>query len=134
MAPKPKQSARSDSVTSDSNIDDTDVIRFKLIIQELLTDEVVLKKNQAVLYPKALMDGMDYLKSKIDDLSESLSAKDVQIADLENKVENLENKLDGYEQFSRRSNLRIEEIVSDDQLNDTVVDIVNKQMCVSPPL
>ena len=80
------------------------------------------------------MDGMDYLKSKIDDLSESLSAKDVQIADVENKVENLENKLDGYEQYSHRSNLRflgIEEIVSDDQLEDTVIDIVNKQMCVS---
>ena len=92
---------------------------------------------KAVLYKKALIDGMDYLKSKIDDLSESLSAKDVQIADLENKVENLENKLDGYEQYSRRSNLRflgIEEIVSDDQLEDTVIDIVNKQMCVSPPL
>ena len=27
-----------------------------------------------------------------------------------------------------------EEIVSDDQLEDTVIDIVNKQMCVSPPL
>ena len=79
------------------------------------------------------MDGMDYLKSKIDHLSESLSAKDVQIADLENKVENLENKLDVYEQYSRRSNLRflgIEEI-SDDQLEGTVIDIVNKQMCVS---
>ena len=75
----------------------TDVNRFKLIIQELLTDEVVLKKMKAVLYLKALMDGTDYLKSKIDDLSESLSAKDVQNADLENKVENLENKLDGYE-------------------------------------
>ena len=63
------------------------------------------------------MDGMDYLNSKIDDLSESLLAKDVQIADLENKVENLSNKLDVYEQYSRRSNLRflgIAEIASDD--------------------
>ena len=63
------------------------------------------------------MDGMDYLNSKIDDLSESLLAKDVQIADLENKVENLSNKLDVYEQCSRRSNLRflgIAEIASDD--------------------
>ena len=72
------------------------------------------------------MDGMDYLKSKIDHLSESLSAKDVQIADLENKVENLENKLDGYEQYSHQSNLRF--------LGIEVIDIVNKQMCVSPPL
>ena len=57
---------------ADSNIDDADVNRFKLIIQELLTDKVVLKKIKAVLYPKALMDGMDYFKSKIDELSESL--------------------------------------------------------------
>ena len=52
---------------------------------------------------------------------------------LENKVENLENKLDGYEQYSSRSNLRflgIEEIVSDDQLEGTVIDIINKQMCL----
>ena len=122
MAQKPKQSARSDSVMSDSNIDDADITRFKLIIQELLTDEVVLKKIKAVLYPKTLMDGVDYLKSKIDDLSESLLAKDVRIADLENKVGNMENKLDGYEQYSRWSNLRflgIEEIVSDDQLEGT---------------
>ena len=130
MAPKQKQSARSDSVTSDSNNDDTYLNRFKLIIQELLTDK-------AVLYPKTLMDGMDYLNSKIGDLSESLLAKDVRIAYVENKVGLLENKLDGYEQYSRRSNLRflgIEEIVSDDQLEGTVIDIVNKQMCVSPPL
>ena len=69
-------------------------------------DKVVLKKITAVLYPKSLTDGMDYLKSKIDDLSESLLAKDVRIADLENKAENLENKLYGYEQYSCRSNLR----------------------------
>ena len=77
---------------------------------------------------------MDYLKSKTDGLSESVLAKDVGIADLENKVENLENKLDGYEQYSRRSNLRflgIEEIVSDDQIECTDIDIVNKQMCLS---
>ena len=51
-----------------------------------------------------------------------------------NKVKNLKNKLDGYEQYSRRSNLLflgIEEIISDKQLEGTVIDIVNKQMCVT---
>ena len=51
----------------------------------MLTGEVVLKKFKAVLYPKTLTDVVDYLKYKIDDVSESLLAKDVRIADLENK-------------------------------------------------
>ena len=77
MAPNPKQSAHSDSVTSDSNIDDADVNRFKLIIQERR-----LEKNKAVLYPKTLMDGMDYLKYTIDDAPESLLARCMRIEDL----------------------------------------------------
>ena len=52
-------------------------------------------------------------------INSQVLSKHAWIADLENKVENLENKLDGYEQYYRRSNLRflgIEEIVSDEQL------------------
>ena len=140
MAPKRKPSSQDETATGtarDAGCAACDTDQFRLIIQELLCDERVLLKMKKVLFPQNLADGVDYLKTKIDKLATAIEQRDARIEDLEKTVSTLETKLDGLEQYSRRANLRFQglnETAGGEDVEGMIIDIINNDMGVTPPL
>ena len=117
MKPKQKRQQGSQSDTAregalqgdtpaGSPIFDTD--QFRMVVMELLTSEDVLMKMKNVLFLQSLSDGVDYLKKRIDNLTEVIEEKDTRISELERLVSIMETTLDALEKYSRRANLRFQ--------------------------
>ena len=66
-----------------------------------------------------------------------MKEKDEKIEELESRVDLLESANDSIEQYSRRSNLRIEgipESIGNGEIENAILDIVNDHMKLSPVL
>ena len=90
-----------------------------------------------MLFPQNLVDGIDYLKTKIDKLATAIEQRDARIEDLGKKVSTLETTFDGLEQYSRRAKLRfqgLKETAGGEDVKGMIIDIINNNMGVSPPL
>ena len=70
---------------------------------ELLSSEDVLRKMKNVLFPQSLSDGVDYLKKRINNLTEVIEEKDTRISELDKLVSIIETTLDALEKYSRRA-------------------------------
>ena len=79
---------------------------------------------------------MEPLKKVIIELGELISKKYEELKGLENKVKALEQKNDAHEQYSRRNNLRLHGIqeTPDENLEEVVVTLMNKELQLDPPL
>ena len=141
MGPKRKQSANADVSVPNPGEDVLNTDQFKLIVLELLSDEDVLLKMKKILYPKGLADKIDSMNKKmnkkIDGLTASIEVRDAIINELEQQVNSLETDLEGLEQYSGRTNLQLQGIpdtANGEDIEAKIMDIVNNQIGLTPPL
>ena len=81
--------------------------------------------------PQEIADKIDYLAAQTEQLKQTVKEKDEKIKQLESRVDLLESANDSIEQYSRRSNLRIEgipESVGICEIENAILDIVNDHM------
>ena len=122
--------------TASATADDADA-ELAMRMVELLKDGRVVQELKKQLYPKELCDKLDVLTAQMDNMTRQLAAKDERIQTLEKTVLHLEGQLDAQEQYSRRSNLRIQGIMDDARGEDVekkVLGVINKDMGFNPPL
>ena len=108
-----------------------------IMLLGLLNDEQVLKKLKQVLFPQTLADKIDAMNIHITNLTTLLNNKDTRINELEQKVHTLEGAIDCQEQYSRRQNLRINDIPETSDTEDVttaVLNLVNTTMAIKPQL
>ena len=101
---------------------------LKLTFIETLSDSEQLKR---ALFPQEIADKIDYLAAQTEQLKQTVKEKDEKIKELESRVDLLESANDSIEQYSRRSNLRIEgipESVGIGEIENAILDIVNDHM------
>ena len=106
-------------------------------VMEAVADERVILLLQKALYPQALIDQFTVMNNRIDALTTQLTAKDSKIAALEKSVDELEESADRAEQYVCRSNLLFsgfKETGGKENTDDTVIELVNDAMKLSPPL
>ena len=99
---------------------------------ELLNDGRVLQA-----YPKELYEKLDVMTTQIQKLTTQLSAKDEKITTLMKTITQLELKIDGQEQCSRRPNLRIQGLQDDargEDVDKKVLTMINERIGFNPPL
>ena len=84
---------------------------------------------KTVLFLQNLADGVNYPKTAIEQ-------RDARIEEEEKTVNTLQTKLDGLE-YSRRANLRfqgLKETAGGEDVEGMIIDIINNDMSVTPPL
>ena len=104
---------------------------LKLTFIATLSDSDVIKQLKRALFPQEIADKIDYLAAQIEQLKQTVKEKDEKIKQLESRVDLLESANDSIEQYSRRSNLRIEgipESVGIGEIENAILDIVNDHM------
>ena len=106
-------------------------------MMSLLNDDTILKKLRDALYPRELANKIDLTNAKLTKLSAQLAERDEHIAELDKKVSTLEFELDELQQYTRRPNLRIQDIEEDfrgEDLERKVLAVRNSHMKVDPPV
>ena len=104
---------------------------LKLTFIATLSDSDVIKQLKRALFPQEIADKIDYLAAQTEQLKQTVKEKDEKIKQLESRVDLLESANDSIEQYSRRSNLRIEgipESVVICEIENAILDIVNDHM------
>ena len=104
---------------------------LKLTFIATLSDSDVIKQLKRALFPQEIADKIDYLAAQTEQLKQTVKEKDEKIKQLESRVDLLESANDSIEQYSRRSNLRIEgipESVGIGEIENAILDIVNDHM------
>ena len=104
---------------------------LKLTFIATLSDSDVIKQLKRALFPQEIADKIDYLAAQTEQLKQTMKEKDEKIKQLESRVDLLESANDSIEQYSRRSNLRIEgipESVGICEIENAILDIVNDHM------
>ena len=104
---------------------------LKLTFIATLSDSDVIKQLKRALFPQEIADKIDYLAAQTEQLKQTVKEKDEKIKQLESRVDLLESANDSIEQYSRRSNLRIEGIpqsVGIGEIENAILDIVNDHM------
>ena len=104
MPPKHRQKSSSESI----RFEGIDNELLKLTFIEILSDSDVIKQFKRALFPQEIADKIDYLAAQTEQLKQIVKEKDEKIKELESRVVFSAN--DSIEQYSRRSNLRIEGI------------------------
>ena len=130
MAPNKPRKKNADGDAGDG---DNIVIR----VMEAVADERVILLLQKALYPQALIEQFTVMNNRIDALTTQLTAKDSKIAALEKRVDELEESADRAEQYVCRSNMLFsgfKETGGKENTDDTVIELVNDTMKLSPPL
>ena len=108
----------------------TACISLSMCSQNLLSN---LKK---ALFPNQLATKIDALTLQVSHLTSQLDKKVERIAELETKVQSLEDANDALEQYSRRPNIRISGIAETTDGEDTdekVLAVINGKMNLQPP-
>ena len=93
--------------TASATADEADA-ELAMRMVELLNDGRVVQALKKQLYLKELCEKLDLLTAQMDNMTWQLAAKDERIQTLEKTVLHLEGQMDAQEQYSRRSNLRIQ--------------------------
>ena len=106
MPPKHRQKSSSEA----TRFEGIDNELLKLTFIETLSDSDVIKQLKRALFPQEIADKIDYLATQTEQLKQTVKEKDEKIKELESRVDLLESTNDIIEQYSRRSNLRIEGI------------------------
>ena len=104
---------------------------LKLTFIATLSDSDVIKQLKRALFPQEIADKIDYLAAQTEQLKQTVKDKDEKIKQLESRVDLLESANDSIEQYSRRSNLRIEgipESVGIGEIENAILDIINDHM------
>ena len=131
---------KSKKSSSDDTADDATALRVAEIVNEslalriieLLSDDVLLSNLKKALFPNQLATKIDALTLQVSHLT-SLE----RIAELETKVQSLEDANDALEQYSRRPNIRVSGIAETTDGEDTdekVLAVINGKMNLQPPL
>ena len=83
--------------------------KFKIFFLEALSDDTVVKKQQAVLRPVVdrLSNALDEIVKSNQVLKKRLEEKDAEIGALNKQVATLELKVDAMEQWGRKGSVRI---------------------------
>ena len=112
--------------------------KFKIFFLEALSDDAVVKKQQAVLRPVVdrLSNALDEIVKSNQILKERLEEKDAEIGALNKQVATLELKVDAMEQWGRKGSVRIHGLSEDTEgtVEQKVLDLVNNGMKLRPPL
>ena len=133
MPPKQRQKNSSEA----THFEGIDNELLKLTFIETLSDSDVIKQLKRALFPQNIADKIDYLAAQTEQLTQTVKEKDEKIKELESRVVLLESANDSIEQYSRRSNLRIEgipETVGTGEIENAILDIVNDHMKLTPVL
>ena len=133
MPPKHRQKSSSET----TRFEGIDNELLKLTFIETLSDSDVIKQLKRALFPQEIADKIDYLAAQTEQLKQTVKEKDEKIKELESRVDLLESANDSIEQYSRRSNLRIEgipESVGIVEIENSILDIVNDHMKLTPVL
>ena len=112
--------------------------KFKIFFLEALSDDTVVKKQQAVLRPVVdrLSNALDEIVKSNQVLKKRLEEKDAEIGALNKQVATLELKVDAMEQWGRKGSVRIHGLSEDTEgtVEQKVLDLVNNGMKLRPPL
>ena len=112
--------------------------KFKIFFLEALSDDTVVKKQQAVLRPVVdrLSNALDEIVKSNQILKKRLEEKDAEIGALNKQVATLELKVDAMEQWGRKGSVRIHGLSEDTEgtVEQKVLDLVNNGMKLRPPL
>ena len=103
-----RDDAGEDEASSDEGVGPKNQDEVALRLIELLMDEDVAKRLKKILFPKDMMAKIDGLYDEIAGLKSQIRQKDERITELEGAVVTLQDDLDDLQQYSRRSNLRIQ--------------------------
>ena len=88
------------------SFEEDDLISTKLL--EVLTDDIFVGKLKDMLFLATIMEKLEEMIQRFDSQSaESVILKE-KVAELEAKVSSLEDEIDRLEQYSHRSNIRIQ--------------------------
>ena len=119
----------------DFNIDSD---QFKIFFLEALSDDTVVKKQQAVLMPvfDRLSKALEDIGQMNQHLRKRLDEKDVEIGALHKQVAAMEQKIDAMEQWERKGSIRIQGLSEETSgsVEEKVLDLFNKQMKLRPPV
>ena len=97
----------------------------------------MLSNLKKALFPNQLATNIDALTLQVSHLTSQLDKNVERIAELETKVQSLEDANDALEQYSRRPNIRISGIAETTDGEDTdekVLAVINGNMNLQPPL
>ena len=119
-----------------SNAEDDSQATFTLRVLELLGDTEVVSKIKRALYPDDLMAEIKELRAEITQLRSVIDEKDRVNGDLHDRVNVLEASVDASQQYGRRANLRIQEVVVSDAGEDAcakVLEVINSTVPKTHP-
>ena len=129
----PKSNLPKSKPTQNAATDEDDELAVRLVA--LFNDDQVLLKMKKTLYPQDIVDKLDALSKKVESLGKQLKCKDEKIDELERKVNDLEIQSDRHEQYTRRSNLRIQGLPETANITDgMVLQLINETMNMTPPI
>ena len=126
---RPSIAKKSSSEATRSEGIDNELLKLTFIAT--LSDSDVIKQLKRALFPQEIADKIDYLAAQTEQLKQTVKEKDEKIKQLESRVDLLESANDSIDQYSRRSNLRIEgipESVGIGEIENAILDIVNDHM------
>ena len=139
MGPKSKKSSSGNTADDATALRVAEIVNESLALRiiELLSDDVLLSNLKKALFSNQLATKIDSLTPKVSHLTSQLDKKVERIAELETKVQSLEDTNDTLEQYSRRPNIRISgiaEAVDGEDTNEKVLAMINGKMNLQPPL
>ena len=112
--------------------------QLKIFFLEALSDDTVVKKQQAVLMPvfDCLSKALEDIGHMNQHLRKRLDEKDAEIGALHKQVAAREQKIDAMEPWERKGSIRIQGLSEDTSgsVEEKVLDLFNKQMKLRPPL
>ena len=138
MGPKSKKSSSGNTADDATALRVAEIVNESLALRiiELLSDDVLLSNLKKALFSNQLATKIDALTPKVSHLTSQLDKKVERIAELETKVQSLEDTNDTLEQYSRRPNIRISgiaEAVDGEDTNEKVLAMINGKMNLQPP-
>ena len=129
------ENTKSNSVGSE-DIMDSD--KLKIVMLESIGDEAIIRKLQGIFTPSfdCLTEAVDQLVRTNQLLRQQLQEKDAAIAQLQQRCETLENKVDDMEQWTRRGSMRIQGLpeTSEGQVEEKILSLCNEELGLVPPL
>ena len=115
----------------DAAASDDDTESMVLTLRAALQDDRILQ----LIGVDNLRKSVDELVISHDKLKEEVKEKNLKIAELENKCNMLEAKLDDQEQWSRKGSLRVQGLPEGpDLIEDKLLKLVNEDLKLDPPL
>ena len=90
---------------------------------------------EIILFLQSLSDRVDYLKKRIDNLTEVIEEKDTRISELERVASTTETKLDALKQYSSHANLwfqGLKENKEGEDIEAKIINIINNEIGLTP--